>query len=179
LETQPFIEDSGRVDVETFWLGEHLLVDVSIVGGNPVDQQAEKLGRYAAAARNTDRNMRVVPAVWSLFGAAGPEASALTRRLARGAAARFSFPAPRAEQLLEERFAATVLAAMAEIVRSANVAMSAPDATPPATTAWTGYRRSARQLPSGECNSSCQALHLAEGTVDASGPPPEVGVPCG
>jgi len=88
LETCPFRDDSGRVDVECAWGGQRFAIDVSIVsvgpsltaacaaaGGAATKHEATKLTRYGPAAAATDSALKVVPLIWDTFGAAGSTAS--------------------------------------------------------------------------------------------------------
>ena len=123
LESSPFVGSTGRIDIDCFWLGERLLGDTAIVsvshslaaatgtpGGAATAYEATKHAKYDAAAAETDRTMQVMPLVWDTFGAAGETAASFTRRVAIGAAHRFSVPHSRVIGIMRERLAARVVA---------------------------------------------------------------------
>ena len=131
LESSPFVGSTGRIDIDCFWLGERLLGDTAIVsvnhnlaaatpGGAATAYEATKHAKYDAAAAETDRTMQVMPLVWDTFGAAGETAASFMRRVAVGAAHRFSLPHSRVIGIMRERLAARVVAGIAAIAAEAD-----------------------------------------------------------
>jgi hypothetical protein len=133
LETTPFIDSTGRIDVDCFWCGENLLGDTAVVshgprlaaasrepGGAASAYEQSKLEKYGAAAARTNPNMKVMPLVWDTFGAAGSSAEKFVSRAGSAAANRFGQHHSRVIGLLRERLAARVVHGIAAIVAEAS-----------------------------------------------------------
>jgi hypothetical protein len=133
LETTPFVDSTGRIDVDCFWCGENLLGDTAVVshgphlsaaarepGGAATAYEHTKREKYGAAAARTNPNMTVMPLVWDTFGAAGSSAEKFVSRAGLAAANRFGLHHSRVIGLLRERLAARVVHGIAAIVVEAS-----------------------------------------------------------
>lgn len=133
LETQPFIDDTGRVDVECFWMGERLLGDTAVVGhtgphlaaaaetpgGAATCHEATKHRRYGKAAAATDPRMKILPLVWDTYGAPGATAAVTICKLAKGVAQRFDLSITRVISMLRERLAGRIICSIGDIAAEA------------------------------------------------------------
>jgi hypothetical protein len=74
LETTPFTDDSGRIDLDCFWLGENILADTAVVsvgphlaaaakegGGAATAYEQKKIDRYGKAAARTNPAIKITP----------------------------------------------------------------------------------------------------------------------
>jgi hypothetical protein len=139
----PFVDSTGRIDLDCIWCGENLLCDTAIVsqerhsaqaaqepGGAATAYEQVKHDKYGAAAQRTNPSMKIMPLVWDTFGAAGKTAEQFASRVARAAANRFDLNQSRVICILRERLAARVVYGLAAIGSEAMWRIEAESALP-------------------------------------------------